>query len=77
MTDNNKVKRVYIKSINDYSAKSLTPIFEEYISLSPKIITDKWRGYEPLKETYDIEQIYSNNGVNFKELHIIIMQVRS
>jgi len=26
LTDNNKVKRVYIKSINDYSAKSLNPI---------------------------------------------------
>ena len=77
LTDNNKVKRVYIKSINDYSAKSLTPIFEEHISISAKIITDKWRGYEPLKEIYDIEQIYSNNGANFKQLHIIIMQVKS
>jgi hypothetical protein len=28
LTDDNKVKRVYIKSIDDYSAKSLTPIFE-------------------------------------------------
>jgi len=26
LTDNNKVKRVYIKSIDDYSAKSVTPI---------------------------------------------------
>ena len=25
LTDNNKVKRVYIKSIDDYSAKSLNP----------------------------------------------------
>ena len=77
LTDNNKVKRVYIKSIDDYSAKSLTPIFEEHISTSAKIITDKWRGYEPLKETSNIEQIYSNNGANFKQLHIIIMQVKS
>ena len=41
LTDNNKVKRVYIKSIRDYSVKSLTPIFEEHISTSAKIITDK------------------------------------
>lgn len=27
LTDNGKVKRVYIKTINDYSAKSITPIF--------------------------------------------------
>ena len=26
---------------------------------------------------YDIEQIPSNNGANFKELHVIIMQVKS
>ena len=31
VTDNYKVKRVYVKSINDYSCKSLTPIFEEHI----------------------------------------------
>jgi hypothetical protein len=35
---------VYVKSIDDYSAKSLTPIFEEHISPSAKIVTDKWRG---------------------------------
>lgn len=46
------------------------------ISASAKIITDKWRGYEPLKEIYDIAQIYSNNGINFKQLHIMIMQVK-
>ncbi len=77
LTDNNKVKRVYIRSIDDYSAKSLTPIFEEHICKSSKIITDKWRGYEPLKENFNIEQIYSNNGGNFKQLHTIIMQVKS
>jgi hypothetical protein len=30
LTDDNKVKRVYINSIKDYAAKS-TPIFEEHI----------------------------------------------
>lgn len=29
LTDKNKVKRVYVKAIDYYSAKSLTPIFEE------------------------------------------------
>ncbi|MFT6870307.1 MAG: hypothetical protein ACJA2L_001567 [Polaribacter sp.] len=57
LTDGNKVKRVYIRSIKDYAVKSLTPIFEEHISTSAKIVTDKWRGYQPLKEMYDIDQI--------------------
>jgi len=43
LTHNNKVKRVYIKPIDDYSVKSLTPIFEEHISITAKIITNKWR----------------------------------
>ena len=32
LTDSNKLKRVYIKSIDDYSENSLTPIFEQHIS---------------------------------------------
>ncbi|CAA9202047.1 hypothetical protein FLACOL7796_04065 [Flavobacterium collinsii] len=52
----NKIKRVYIKVIEDYSAKSLTSIFEEQISTIAKIFTDKWRGYSPLKKSYNIEQ---------------------
>ena len=77
LTDKNKVKRVYVKAIDDYSAKSLTPIFEEHISTSAKIFTDKWRGYSPLKAKYNIEQKESKNGKNFKELHVIIHQIKS
>ena len=77
LTNKHQVKRVYIKSIDDYSSKSLTPIFEEHISSSAKVFTDKWRGYEPLKSDYNITQIPSDNGKNFKKLHIIIHQVKS
>jgi len=72
-----QIKRVYVKSIDDYSAKSLTPIFEEHISTTAEIVTDKWRGYAPLKKQYNIEQKFSSNGKNFKELHIVIMQLKS
>lgn len=77
LTDKNKVKRVYVKAINDYSSKSLAPIFEEHISTSAKIFTDKWRGYSPLKAKYNIEQKESNNGKNFKEMHVVIHQIKS
>jgi transposase-like protein/predicted RNA-binding Zn-ribbon protein involved in translation (DUF1610 family) len=77
LTDNERVKRVYIKNIDDYSAKSLTPIFEEHISTTAEIFTDKWRGYDPLKSKFNITQISSNKGKNFKALHIIIHQVKS
>lgn len=77
LSKKHQVKRVYVRSIDDYSAKSLTPIFEEHISTTAQIVTDKWRGYEPLKKRYNIEQKFSDNGKNFKELHIIIMQLKS
>lgn len=77
LTGKHQVKRVYVKSIDDYSAKSLTPIFEEHIDTCAKVFTDKWRGYEPLKENLNITQIESNNGKNFNKLHIIIHQVKS
>jgi hypothetical protein len=76
LTDNCKMKRVYINSLDDYSTKWLTPIFEEHMNTSAKIITDKCRGYELLKENCDIEQIYSINVANFKQLHIIIIQIK-
>lgn len=77
LTAESKVKRVYMRAIDDYSAKSLTPIFEEHISTSAQVFTDKWRGYSPLKAIYDIEQNESNNGKNFKEMHVVIHQIKS
>ena len=77
LTKEQKIKRVYIKSIEDYSAKSLTPIFEEDISKKAQITTDKWRGYEPLIKEYNIEQIERNKGKNFKALHLVIHQVKT
>lgn len=77
LTPKHQVKRMYIKGINDYSAKSLTPIFEQHIDPTAKVITDKWRGYEPLKKDYNIQQIPSDNGNNFKKLHIMIHQVKT
>jgi len=77
LSEKNQVKRVYIKAIDDYSAKSLTPIFEQHISKSAKVVTDKWKGYSPLTKEYNIEQIPSAKGKNFKQLHIIIHQIKS
>ncbi|TAE20183.1 MAG: IS1595 family transposase [Bacteroidetes bacterium] len=77
LSEKNQVKRVYIKAIDDYSAKSLTPIFEQHISKTAKVVTDKWKGYSPLTKEYNIEQILSANGKNFKQLHIIIHQIKS
>lgn len=75
--NNDKVKRVYALTIENYSSKSLREIFEKHISKEAKVITDEWLGYKPLSKEYDISQIPSNGGQNFKQLHTIIHQVKS
>lgn len=76
LTDKGKVKRFYALKIKDFSAKSLRTIFAKHISTEAEITTDEWKGYRPIKE-YKIEQIPSNNGLNFKALHTMIHQVKS
>ncbi len=77
LTDSGKVKRMYAMRINDFSAASLTQIFEKHISKEASIRTDLWKGYRPLSKTYKITQILSNNGGNFKALHTMIHQIKS
>ncbi len=77
LTENGKTKRMYAMAIDDFSAKSLSHIFEKHIDKKAKITTDLWRGYRPLASTFNIAQIPSNNGLNFKALHTMIHQVKS
>ncbi|MBT8246017.1 MAG: IS1595 family transposase, partial [Winogradskyella sp.] len=77
LTEDGKVRRMYAMKIDDFSAKSLQYIFVNHISREAKVNTDKWRGYRPIAKAYNIEQIESNNGLNFKALHTMIHQVKS
>ena len=77
LTKEGKVVRFYALKIKDYSSKSLSGIFDKHISKDAKITTDEWRGYRPLAKDYTIEQIPSDNGMNFKALHTMIHQVKS
>lgn len=77
LTPKGKVKRMYIKQIDSFSAKELRPIFETHIDKYAAIKTDQWRGYRPIAKDYDIEQIPSDHGKNFKLLHKMIHQVKS
>ena len=77
LTSEGKVKRMYALKIDDFSAKSLSKIFEKHIDKKAKVRTDEWRGYRPLFEKYNITQTPSNNGGNFKALHTMIHQIKS
>lgn len=71
------VKRAYFKSISDYSSTSLEKIFDAHIGKDAKVHTDKWSGYSPLKETYNITQTKSNKGSTFFEINTIIHQAKA
>lgn len=77
LTRDGKVKRMYAKKINDFSAQSLQYIFVDHISREANVTTDQWRGYRPIAKVYNIVQIKSNKGLNFKALHTMIHQVKS
>ncbi|PWW20589.1 ISXO2 transposase-like protein [Chryseobacterium sp. AG844] len=77
LTEKHQVKCIYIRAIDDYSARSLPPIFDQHISESAKVLSDKWKEYLPLSKKYNIEQISSDQGKNFKQLHLIIHRIKS
>lgn len=77
LTDEGKVKRMYSMKIENYSSKELKRMFDKHISEDAKVVTDKWKGYRPLMKQYNIEQIESDHGMNFKALHTMIHQVKS
>ena len=77
LTEDGKVKRFYTFQIPDYSAKSLRKMLEKQIDKNAKITTDKWKGYNPIAKDYDLTQILSDKGSNFKALHVMIHQIKS
>jgi len=77
LTELGKVKRMYALLINDFSAKSLSTIFDKHIDKSATVRTDEWKGYRPIAKKFNITQIPSNNGGNFKALHTMIHQIKS
>ncbi|WP_143751849.1 IS1595 family transposase, partial [Maribacter sp. 4U21] len=76
-TPEGKVRRMYAMRIEDFSARSLQYIFIDHISREAKVTTDKWKGYRPIAKVYDINQIESAKGANFKALHTMIHQIKS
>jgi transposase-like protein len=77
LTKQGKVKRFYGLQIKDFSAISLRPIFERHISKEAKVTTDEWKGYRPIAKDFQITQIPSDFGLNFKAINTAIHQVKS
>lgn len=76
-TGEGKVKRMYALNIKDFSARSLQYMFIKHIDREASITTDKWKGYRPIAKAYNITQLESDKGLNFKALHTMIHQIKS
>ncbi len=70
------VGRAYAEVIENFQ-QGTGGILKKYVSRDAGIVTDKWRGYTPLKKEFlKLEQISSDDGKNFKQLHIHIMNIK-
>lgn len=77
LTNYGRVRRIYSLKIDNFSSKELNKIFDKHIDKKARVTTDLWKGYRPIATQYDINQIESNNGKNFKILHIMIHKIKS
>jgi len=71
------VGRAYARVIGSASGKEFRPFFRSHIDASANVITDVWNGYLPLKKEYlNLQQIPSDGGKNFSDIHIHIMNIK-
>lgn len=74
---NSGVGRAYAEVIENASSKELGSFLEKYVSKDARVISDEWRGYRPLKTEFKkLEQVSSDDGKNFKDIHIHIMNIK-
>jgi transposase-like protein len=70
------IKRVYARVIENGSTSELMTIFEKHISKTAKVLTDKWKGYLPIMNSYNIVQEKSLPKENFQTMHQCIQQLK-
>jgi hypothetical protein len=71
------VGRAYAEVIEHSSALELGGFLTKYVSREAEVVSDKWKGYTPLKKEFkNLKQVASEDGKNFKELHIHIMNIK-
>jgi hypothetical protein len=71
------VGRAYAEIIEKANSEELGNFMKKYIDKKSHIVTDEWRGYLPLKKEYpNLEQRKSEDGKNFKDIHIHTMNMK-
>lgn len=67
----------YAKVIKDYGRQELSSFFREKIDERAKVKTERLANYQPIANFYDLEQLKSKRGVNFKEINILKMLINA
>lgn len=71
------VGRAYAEVIGHASSQELGKFLKKYVSKEARVVSDEWRGYTPLKGYFKkLEQVSSDDGKNFKDIHIHIMNIK-
>jgi transposase-like protein len=71
------IKRAYAVKIANCSSKELGRVFDKFISKTANVKTDKWKGYLPLVQSFNIVQEKSDPKVNFKLTHRFVQGLKS
>jgi DNA-directed RNA polymerase subunit RPC12/RpoP/transposase-like protein len=72
------IGRIYAMHIDDFSTVELRKIFDKHLDAQTFVVSDQWTGYKPLKNEYpNLIQLKSENGKNFPELHLMIMNLKA
>lgn len=73
----NGVGRAYAEVIEHASSKELGLFLKKYVSKDANIVADEWTGYTPLKKEFSkLEQVESDHGKNFNDIHLHIMNIK-
>lgn len=71
------VGRAYAQVIESASSEDFKPFFNAHIAEGASVVTDEWTGYQPLRKDYpNLKQRHSNDGKNFPDMHIHIMNIK-
>lgn len=73
----NGIGRAYAEVIEHASSKELGLFLKKYVSKDAKVVADEWKGYTPIKKEFSkLEQVASDNGKNFNDIHLHIMNIK-
>jgi hypothetical protein len=71
------VGRTYPELVENSSAKELGNLSKKYTSKEAEPFTDKWRGYTAFKKEFlKVKQVGSEDGKNFKEVCVHMMNIK-